>query len=325
MSHLLLIGAGFSHNWGGMLAADFFDDLLGAPELDANCKALLWGCKRDGFEKALGLLQAQGGPSLERMEKAVSDVFRRMNSAFLATGFTLEFRQGADADRDDSVKRFLARFDAIFSLNQDLLLESGYCAQAEPPQAFGSRWSGYALPGMIPRAPNPMLPVARWCGGFCPDPSGSISVPNAHTQPIYKLHGSSNWVDEANGRLIIMGGEKTAAIRGSAVLTAYAQEFERRLNEPGTRLMIIGYGFGDGHITTAIERAAAAGGLETYIIDPWGSDAPDGMRGMQNVIRPAPPVNAIQGSLIGASRSGLRIIFGGNLIERGRVLRFFDA
>jgi hypothetical protein len=81
---------------------------------------------------------------------------------------------------------------------------------------------------------------------------------------------------------------------------------------------------GDGHITAAIERAAAAGGLETDIIDPWGSDAP-AMRGMQNVIRPTAPVDAIQGSLIGASRHGLSTIFGGNLIERGRVFRFFDA
>jgi hypothetical protein len=59
------------------------------------------------------------------------------------------------ADQADSVKAFLARFDAIFSLNQDLLLENGYCAQAEPPQAFGSRWTGYAVPGMRPRVPNP--------------------------------------------------------------------------------------------------------------------------------------------------------------------------
>ncbi len=248
-----------------------------------------------------------------------------MNTAFLATGFTLEFRQGMQADPDDNVKMFLARFDAIFSLNQDLLLENGYCAQAEPPQAFGPRWSGYAMPGMIPRVPHPMSPVVRWCGGYCPDPSGSVTLPDARTQPIYKLHGSSNWVDDANGRLIIMGGQKTTAIRGSNVLRAYAQEFERRLSEPGTRLMIIGYGFADGHITSAIERAAAAGGLETYIIDPWGSEAPDPMKGMVNVIRPAAPVNAIQSSLIGASRRGLSTIFAGNVIERGRVLRFFDA
>jgi hypothetical protein len=325
MSHILLVGAGFSHNWGGMLAADLFDDLLGAPELDTHCKDLLWQHRQGGFEGALAVLQGEGGPSLEHMEKALRGVFSRMNSAFVAQGFTLEFKQGAEADRDDSVKRFLARFDAIFSLNQDLLLESGYCAQADPPQAFNPRWSGYALPGMTPRLQPPAFSLLpRWCGEFCPDPRNVVDLPNPHTQPIYKLHGSSNWVDQSNGRLIIMGGDKTRAINGSAVLKSYAREFERRLNQPNTRLMMIGYGFGDGHITGAIERAAAAGHLKVFIIDPWGSEAPDPMRGRQNVIRIAPPVNAIQANLIGASKLGLAHIFGGNVIERGRVLRFFE-
>lgn len=321
LSHLLLVGAGFSHNWGGMLAADFFDDLLGAPELDERCKMLLWQHRSDGgFERALSILQREGGPSLVRMEQALQSVFTRMNRCFLAQGFTLEFRNGADASENDSVKRFLARFDAIFSLNQDLLLESGYCAQAEPPQAFSSRWVSYAFPGMAPKPAQPF--ATTWCGEFAPGPSGHVAV-GPTTQPIYKLHGSSNWTDGTNGRLIIMGGDKVSAIQGSAVLRAYAGEFERRLSERGARLMIIGYGFGDGHINVTIERAADAG-LKVFVIDPWGSEAPDPMRGKQNVIRPVSPVNATQRELIGASKAGLSRIFGGNPIELSRVLRFFE-
>ena len=325
MSQYLLIGAGFSHNWGGLLAADFINDLLGAPELDQRCRDLLWAHKGEGFEKALSVLQREGGPSLGRMETALSAVFRGMNSAFVAPGFTLEFRQGAQAEQDDSVKRFLARFDAIFTLNQDLLLESGYCAQAEPPQAFSHRWSGYAFPGMILKVqPPPMSLIPRWCGGFCPEPGGAVQPRDGHTQPIYKLHGSSNWVDETAGRLIIMGGDKVEAINGSKVLRSYAEEFRRRLMEPDARLMIIGYGFGDGHINMAIREAAEAG-LKIYIVDPWGIEAPDPDRGKENVIRTPPPVNAIQRALIGASSVGLGTIFGGNLVQRGRVLRFFET
>lgn len=322
LSHILLIGAGFSHNWGGMLAADFFDDLLGAPELDDRCRMLLWQYRSDGgFERALSVLQREGGSSLVRMEQALQAVFARMNSCFLAADFTLEFRSGAQASAGDGVKRFLARFDVIFSLNQDLLLESGYCAQAEPPQAFNPRWSGYAFPGMVPKPSPPLTP--RWCGEFSPDPQGLKSV-DTNTQPIYKLHGSSNWTDNTNGRLMIMGGEKVSSIRGSLVLRAYSEEFERQLNEPGARLMIIGYGFADGHINTAIERAAEAGNLKIFVIDPWGSEAPDPMRGKQNIIRISPPVNATQRELIGASKWGLSHIFGGNMIEQSRVLRFFE-
>jgi hypothetical protein len=34
MTHLLLTGAGFSKNWGGLLASEVFNDLLSAGELD---------------------------------------------------------------------------------------------------------------------------------------------------------------------------------------------------------------------------------------------------------------------------------------------------
>jgi len=59
MSCILLTGAGFSYNWGGWLASEAFEYLLGAPELDDFCRDLLWTHKdTGGFEKALSVLQA---------------------------------------------------------------------------------------------------------------------------------------------------------------------------------------------------------------------------------------------------------------------------
>ena len=323
MGHILLIGAGFSRNWGGYLANDFFDKLIGAKELDENCRKLLWQYKEEGFEKSLSVLQNEGGESLPLLEQALRSVFQRMNTAFFDSTFSLEFIHGQNVQPNDSIKRFLARFDAIFTLNQDILLESGYMAQSDPPQAFGHRWSDFSLPGMIPRVqPSPLSPLPRWCGEFCPDPQG-VKPTSSGIQPIYKLHGSSNWVDEKGERLIIMGGEKTAKIGGSNVLAAYAEEFGRRLNEPEMRLMIIGYGFGDGHINAAIEAAATVGGLRTFIVDPRGSDAPNRKKAAINQISLPQPINKTQASLIGASRLSLREIFGGNRIERDDLLGFF--
>ncbi len=44
MSRYLLLGAGFSRNWGGWLAAEAFEYLLGCPEVTRNpeLQALLW-------------------------------------------------------------------------------------------------------------------------------------------------------------------------------------------------------------------------------------------------------------------------------------------
>ena len=73
--------------------------------------------------------------------------------------------------------------------------------------------------------------------------------------------------------MFILGGDKSGVIAGSMVLSLYSAEFERSLNEPDTRIMIIGYGFGDNHINNAL-NAAAARGLKAFIIDPNGADAP---------------------------------------------------
>jgi hypothetical protein len=61
MSHLLLLGAGFSRNWGGWLAQEAFEYLLGCNEVisDGNLRELLWKHQESGggFEAALEELQ----------------------------------------------------------------------------------------------------------------------------------------------------------------------------------------------------------------------------------------------------------------------------
>jgi hypothetical protein len=61
MSHILLLGAGFSRNWGGWLSAEAFEYLLGCPEISRNphLRAVLWRNQPiGGFENALAEIQA---------------------------------------------------------------------------------------------------------------------------------------------------------------------------------------------------------------------------------------------------------------------------
>lgn len=324
MNSILLVGAGFSYNWGGWLASEAFEYLLGVPTLDDSCRQLLWKHKRDGFEAALAALQSGGAsPSLTLMEEALRQMFQDMNKGFFSPGFRFEFMSPPETGKN-SVGEFLAKFDAIFSLNQDLLLEIGYC-QVEPRQALNPRWSAVEFPGMITRVqPPPLSPAPRWVGERCPAQVEIATPTNSHTQPIYKLHGSSNWVDKTGERLLVMGGDKTATIRGSSLLSLYAAEFARRLKLPDTRLMVIGYGFRDGHINAALDEAANLGELTTFIVDPAGADAPDQYKDRQNRLTIAGLQTKIQETLRGASRRGLRQIFGGDTIERDKVLRFLE-
>jgi hypothetical protein len=132
---------------------------------------------------------------LIRFQNAVSALFARLNKTFIKKQF--EFSN----DLDLSVKRFLARFDAIFSLNQDLLLEIHYFPTTLIPQG---RWSGVVLPGMT------QVPPAVQAGPFDLTMCTWVSSSNvtagagAGVQPFYKLHGSSNWLVESGERLLIM-------------------------------------------------------------------------------------------------------------------------
>lgn len=318
MNLILLTGAGFSHNWGGWLASEAFEYLLGRPEVDNHGRDLLWKHKDKGFEEALSELQRAGGPALLGMEAAVRAMFEDMNRGFLAGGRGFEFSN----DTSNSVARFLAKFDAIFTLNQDLLLELGYCIN-EPAQAICTRrtWSGFDFPGMRPQGPPPPM-TSRFAAPWLP--SDEIIRPKGALQPIYKLHGSSNWTDPEGRRLLVMGGDKTAAIGGSNVLTAYMEAFRQALETPDTRLVVIGYGFRDNHINMAIERAADQGGLSLFVIDPAGADAPDPDYG-RALVRAPGPHSRRQGAIRGASRRPLARIFGGDTIERDKVLRFLSS
>jgi hypothetical protein len=44
-NHVLLLGAGFSRNWGG-LATEAFEYLLGHPKVDESLRQLLWKHRR---------------------------------------------------------------------------------------------------------------------------------------------------------------------------------------------------------------------------------------------------------------------------------------
>lgn len=143
MTLILLTGAGFSRNWGGWLANEAFEYLLGSTELDQPCRDLLWAHNESGsgFEGALATLQNGGREDrLVLMESAIAGMFNLMNSCL--DGF----------DGTQHTRKFLARFDAIFTLNQDLLLERHYLPVLN--QTISHRWTGAQIPGLKREQPQ---------------------------------------------------------------------------------------------------------------------------------------------------------------------------
>jgi hypothetical protein len=319
MPHILLLGAGFSRNWHGWLASEIGSDLAGRLAGDAHLSGVLRQSK--GFEDALSTVQAaykanpndQTRAQLMRFQDALQATFASMNDAF-ATMTDFEFTQ----DYAYQVVPFLTKFDAIFTLNQDLLLELHYRDRMVIPAH--PRWNGCEFPGMTPR---PQM------GGGLSDARAVIWQPapqftlSPNLQPIFKLHGSTNWRDAEGGELLVMGADKAETIREKAILRWYADEFLRYLSMRDARLMVIGYGFLDPHINDAIVTGSKAGGLRMFIVDPAG------LKVLRNAnptsTRPVYLPHPIEevGSL-GDSTRALRETFGTDHLEHGKLGRFFS-
>lgn len=229
---IILTGAGFSRNWGGWLANEAFEYLLGCSELNDRIRNLLWVCydDRSGFEGALARLQSKPADAEDTraLTLALRRMFDVMNGAYGAA-------PGPELGGGHKAAAFLGHFDAIFTLNQDELIERRY----SPPSP---RWNGLRLPGTALLDPH----KGQHYDLRTEDTADNFKLaPNL--QSYFKLHGSSSFRTggDSDDALLIMGGDKLASIDGSVLLRWYRDEFIRHLAIPDTRLLIIGYELGD--------------------------------------------------------------------------------
>ena len=334
MTFILLTGAGFSHNWGGWLAREVFDYLLDAG-LSGELRALLWKSRNEGggFEDVVAELQvgyqrdgdAHTRKQLGDLQGAVLAMFNRMDQVFAATEFEPQYaRTSIEPRKADFVRTFLFKFDAIFTLNQDLLLEHKYLNGDINLQQTG-RWRDWQLPGMTRlRTPPPSNAMPNPVSTFTPgDPSAFRVEPDR--QPYFKLHGSGNWVDGCDeAPLLIIGGNKAAAIGQHPILKFYHETFKEYLSQPGSRLMVIGYSFGDPHMNDAIAAAIDRGPLRLFIVDPSGVDVIAKRNRGSAVGIPDVLLQKLTPRIIGASTRKLYSVFDTDRVEFSKLSRFFD-
>lgn len=318
MNTVLLLGAGFSRNWDGWLAAEIMGGLFDRLRDNNELSQVL--VQAGNFEDALSNVQAQfnadrserNSALLKQLQLAICATFNEMNLVF-ANKLTMEFSNV----RGNSIVDFLARFDAIFTLNQDLLFELHYNIEL----AERRRWNGHHFPGMQTPAgwQNAIDYLRRNRLEMVWQPTEYFQIERG-LQPIFKLHGSVNWKDRDGSDLLVMGANKAVTIAEKAILTTYANEFARYLQMPDTRLMVIGYGFGDRHINEIITDAWTVSKLRMFIVGPRGRATIVGDD--RRKIRTRSALEDIQ--IIGESMRPLSTTFNGDELELGRLRRFFE-
>jgi hypothetical protein len=326
MTHILLTGAGFSHNWGGYLAKEAFDYLLGVTEHDDDLRTLLWAdqAQRVGFETTLARLrkayEEDYSPQHERnFNNMTSAVQRMFGEMWLAFGQTPFIEMPPDDPRLGII-RFLTRFDAIFTLNQDTLLETHYLPAVEgfAKNAFhGPRHVGADRPGLVPAMDT--LTFENLASRIPLFEVGDDFSGTPYTQPYYKPHGSID-IQDGRNMMLILGGDKEADIAEYPLLEAYHQQFRWRLNMSGARLMVIGYSFADAHINRMIFDAVENSGLKLFLAGPDGATTIGANKSF-----PLNPSQTIKNSIVGASSRPLRnTLSGRDMVELTKIERFFN-
>jgi hypothetical protein len=320
MPHYLLTGAGFSKNWGGLLASEVFNDLLAAHELDQQTRAMLFRANdpgRGGFEAVLAALQQAQDPEnkkrLEVLNSVLAGIFNGMGQAFMRRQF--EFSPQPDARY--SLTPFLNRFDAIYTTNQDTLMEQKYVPFVGPIRGAHLPGIRFVNPGAVTGTPHDRIAIMQ------PDPSAFQLSPSI--QPYIKLHGSVNWMESNVGeRILIMGGQKSVSIGRFPILAWYHDEFRHMLAVPGAKLMVMGYSFSDTHINEAILDAIKNSDLRVFIVDPGGVNIIDKRDKTAQIQQPKEELQELlEQRLIGVSTRPISSTFNEDTVENARLVRFF--
>jgi hypothetical protein len=246
--------------------------------------------------------------AMHAIQTAAVDAIKTMDDHLHAIDFNLSEMINA------GLVKLLSSFDAIFTLNQDTLLERKYVYSDLAP-FLNSGWTGGELPGVpanVEQTPYGLVAKKTEVA------SQPVRYQKTKTQPVFKLHGSWNWINPDATDLVIMGGQKSVAIATSPLLKSYHSIFAECLRSDSSKLMIIGYGFGDPHINSAIEQACKRD-LELFIIDPKGYDLLGGSSG------PSGSISAMERALVGSSRRSLREIFNPDEVEFSKLADFMRS
>jgi len=314
---IALLGAGFSRSWGGWLAQEVVGELLGRI-IDHH--DLYWRLRKTSdFELVLGEVRerahvaqsAEAKRPYQALEEAIVEVFAEMNRAFCVRA-----RFDFIDDPAFSVTALLGMLEEIYTLNQDLLLETHYV----PTTGRQGTWLGPQFPGV--RCPDGWAERDRWertLEAWVPENDFRLDPAR---QSIFKLHGSVNWRESSGERLLVLGAGKEQRIGESSLLKRYFDRFVGSLMRGDQRLLVIGYSFRDAHVNEAIVRASREARLQAYIVDPRGLEVLERNRGAQ--IRGPNELDDLR--IAGVSLRTMDAIFrGGDSLQLESLMRFMQA
>jgi hypothetical protein len=289
--HILLTGAGFTKNFGGLLAREMWSVIFNHNRIQAHLK--IKELLRDDLDYESVYTSIMEGSSYKKDEKeAINDavkfayenidtILREYGGGVPRPAELTDVLRFIDCFNDNRIKSFIGTNNVkyfiqtetgnksfIFTLNQDLFFERlcSNCELSIPGIKNNSEW--FASRFRSPLSPSDYcnLPKKDELNHIKPD---ILSDGNFF---LIKLHGSCNWISFDGTQKMVIGRGKKEQIQKEPLLTYYSEVFKKALSQYQRRLLIIGYSFGDEHINHIIAEAVREYELKIYIVSP---DLPD--------------------------------------------------
>lgn len=270
--NLLLTGAGFTANFGGLLAREMWSKILSHKEIEniPKVKTLLLG--NFDFEAVYSEVANKtrfDDREREIFQKIVSDSYADMDDT-LRNGSVGGFAEYGIFWH--WIATLVHKFDgtqgtpgAIFTLNQDLAMER--MKTFAPPLGitavkYREHWDSH-FAGQIDLKKPITLPTDTELQEFFEKHLSSCGVPY-----YIKLHGSQGWLSSDSKNQLVLGTNKYEDIQKEPLLKWYFQLFEKALYRKEVKLFVIGYSFNDAHVNSCILKAVQEYALKIYVISP---------------------------------------------------------
>ncbi len=269
---ILLTGAGFTKTFGGYLGSEMWAAILNQPEVqqDLKIRNCLLNEPNLSFEAVYDQV-LESSNYLPEQKRALTAAVRRayeQMDQFLRQHRTQEMTAcrifiSRFADPEDARTRSF-----VFTLNQDLFMERFFSDDGDHRRTM-----------RIPGVHNP-----EWFK-FSVESSDKFQVRLPSSEEVVrleeklrekgtgqfmyvKLHGSYGWLSQDGSDAMVIGHGKRGRIQKEPLLGWYLSLFKKVLREGDRKLVVIGYGFGDGHINEIIADAIQERGLQLYVICP---------------------------------------------------------
>jgi hypothetical protein len=266
--NVLLLGAGFSHNFGIPLASDIWNEIFTRKtgQTDRIRKVMLENQDCD-FEQVYSEI-VNGDYTEEEKEcihNAIRDTFKGIDETI--RNWTNN-AVSPNALNIYALQNFLSLFAQengyIFTLNQDLLLERLYYNGPKPMLPGIDAKSNWFSTGF-------RQPLQEYDYCKLPDQTHVDQLKDSQVFEkgfhYIKLHGSQNWLDSNGNMKLVIGKNKPTDISNEPLLSLYADVFKQVLTNENIELFVIGYSFRDPHINEAIANSVKFG-LKLHILSP---------------------------------------------------------